>query len=76
MAVTDKEGRFTIENLPLGKHEFRLWHELPGAMHSFAIDNGPMIKKGRVATEIREGENHWPAVKLPPKLFEPLSKED
>jgi hypothetical protein len=29
-AVTDKEGRFTIENLPVGEHEFRVWHERVG----------------------------------------------
>lgn len=29
-AVTDKEGKFTITNLPTGKHEFRVWHERVG----------------------------------------------
>jgi plastocyanin len=29
-AVTDKEGKFTIPNLPVGEHEFRVWHERPG----------------------------------------------
>ncbi len=28
--VTDAEGRFTIENLPAGTHEFRVWHERVG----------------------------------------------
>ncbi len=30
MAVTDAEGKFEIEGLPPGKHEFRVWHEMPG----------------------------------------------
>ncbi|MEZ6063475.1 MAG: carboxypeptidase regulatory-like domain-containing protein [Planctomycetaceae bacterium] len=29
-AVTDKEGRFEINNLPAGDHEFRIWHEKKG----------------------------------------------
>lgn len=29
-AVTDEKGNFTIKNLPVGKHEFRVWHERPG----------------------------------------------
>jgi plastocyanin len=29
-AVTDKEGKFTIPNLPAGDHEFRVWHERVG----------------------------------------------
>ncbi len=29
-AITDKQGRFFIENLPPGKHVFRVWHERVG----------------------------------------------
>ena len=29
-AVTDDEGRFTIDGLPPGDHEFRVWHERVG----------------------------------------------
>jgi plastocyanin len=30
-AVTDKDGRFEISNLPAGEHSFRVWHEkVPG----------------------------------------------
>jgi len=29
-AVTDKDGKFTIKNLPVGEHEFRVWHERKG----------------------------------------------
>lgn len=28
--VTDKDGKFKIENLPAGELEFRYWHERPG----------------------------------------------
>ena len=29
-AITDKEGRFVIENLPPGQHIFKVWHERVG----------------------------------------------
>ncbi|MBL8817826.1 MAG: hypothetical protein JNL58_17505 [Planctomyces sp.] len=29
-AITDREGRFQIENLPVGRHEFSIWHERTG----------------------------------------------
>lgn len=29
-AVTDKDGKFTIENLPEGENQFRVWHEKIG----------------------------------------------
>ncbi|MCA9042968.1 MAG: carboxypeptidase regulatory-like domain-containing protein [Planctomycetaceae bacterium] len=29
-AVTDAEGRFRIRNLPVGEHEFTIWHERTG----------------------------------------------
>ncbi len=29
-AITDKDGKFKIENLPEGEHEFRVWHEDAG----------------------------------------------
>ena len=29
-AVTDAKGNFSIDKLPAGKHEFRIWHEKVG----------------------------------------------
>lgn len=29
-AVTDAKGKFKIENLPAGEHDFRIWHERKG----------------------------------------------
>jgi hypothetical protein len=29
-AITDKDGKFTIENLPAGDHELVIWHEKVG----------------------------------------------
>ena len=32
-AITDKDGKFKIENLPVGKHEFIIHHQLAGMVH-------------------------------------------
>lgn len=43
MAVTDADGKFTIPNLPAGKHEFVIWQEKAGYLNrKFEVQ----IKKG------------------------------
>lgn len=33
-AVTDKDGKFRIDLVPAGEHEFRVWHERPGYLEA------------------------------------------
>ncbi len=33
VAMTDADGKFKIENLPVGEHEFRVWHERQGYLN-------------------------------------------
>ena len=41
-AITDKEGNFTIEKLPVGEHTFRIWHERAGwVIRSYKVDVKP-----------------------------------
>lgn len=50
-AVTDKEGKFTIPNLPAGEHEFRVWHERSGYLdRKYTVS----VKKGDVALKPME----------------------
>ncbi|MEZ6125260.1 MAG: hypothetical protein R3C49_19095 [Planctomycetaceae bacterium] len=50
-AATDAEGNFTISNLPVGEHEFRIWHERAGYIdRKFMVnvkagDNAPVTYK-------------------------------
>lgn len=47
-AATDAQGNFKIENLPVGEHEFRVWHERAGYLdRKYAVtvkagDNAPL----------------------------------
>ena len=51
MAVTDESGRFSIPNLPVGKHEFVVWHEragylekiLPVTVAAGKVTNVPLV---------------------------------
>lgn len=43
-AVTDKDGKFTIENLPAGENEFRVWHEKIGFINKKWVVNVPAGK--------------------------------
>ena len=61
-AVTDKDGRFSIKNIPVGEHTFVVWHEtgylvdvtVDGKATKFQIgDRG----KGRVKVAIKAGAN-------------------
>lgn len=52
-AVTDKDGKFKIEGIPAGEHEFRYWHERPGN-----IERAVKIK-------IKAGENKLDTYKVP-----------
>jgi hypothetical protein len=54
-AVTDKEGKFTIPNLPAGEHEFRVWHERAGYLdrkYTVTVKKGDnALKPMEVATD-------------------------
>lgn len=58
-AVTDKTGKFKIENLPEGEHEFRVWHEAAGYIdRKFVVK----VKAGETTTV--------PPVKVPLASFQ------
>jgi hypothetical protein len=50
-AVTDKDGKFSIPNLPVGDHEFRVWHERKGYLdRKYAVK----VQKGDNALKTME----------------------
>ena len=58
MAVSNTVGKLQIKNLPVGAHNFRLWHELTGLVKE-AKRGGKVekIEKGWLTVEIKPGEN-------------------
>ena len=66
VVVTDADGAFEIKNLPVGKHEFRAWHERPGYLEAKSD-----WKRGVFKFEIKEGDNDLGEIKVAPKSLEP-----
>lgn len=56
MAVTDKDGKFEIKNLPAGKHEFIFWHGPGGVMKNLKVGGTKTSRKGRAKLTIPAGE--------------------
>ncbi|MBL8850642.1 MAG: hypothetical protein JNG89_13265 [Planctomycetaceae bacterium] len=52
VAITDADGKFKIENLPVGEHTFRVWHERPGYINcgEFKRDLKVTVKPGETTT--------------------------
>jgi hypothetical protein len=70
MAKTDRDGRFTIQNLPVGQHVFRLWHERAGYLQDVRIGSLRSDAKGRLTLNIVEGENELAECRLASKMFD------
>lgn len=58
MAVSNKQGKLQIKNLPVGNHTFVLFHELPGFVRA-AKRNGEVqeFKYGRLTVDIKPDDN-------------------
>lgn len=65
MAVTDKDGKFEIKNLPAGELEFLCWQEKSGYLAAKSD-----WAKGRFTLKIAEGANDLGTIEVDPKLFE------
>ena len=69
MAKTDRDGRFAIENLPVGQHTFRLWHERAGYLRNVRIGSHTTDSKGRLSVAIVKGRNELADAQLPTNMF-------
>jgi hypothetical protein len=64
MGISNEEGVLEIKNLPVGKHEFVVWHE-PGFLKNIKIA-GEEPKKGRVKITVKAGMNDLGTIKVSP----------
>lgn len=70
-AVSDKEGKVEIKNLPAGKWTFQFWHEVPGFVQE-AKQGGKAVKwaKGRMENvTIKAGANDLGTFAIPASVF-------
>jgi len=48
MTVSAEDGAFEIKNLPAGKHEIQLWHEVSGYLKDVVSKSGKADRQGRL----------------------------
>ena len=65
MTLTSPTGEFTLKNLPVGKHSFRIWHESGGFLAKSHRNGEKDWKMGRIELEIRPGRNDLGDVLVP-----------
>ena len=58
-AITDADGKFKIEKLPVGQHKFRVWHERAG------------VVEREWAVDVKEGDNRIAPFKLTAEKLKP-----
>lgn len=75
MAVTNSTGKFTIQNLPVGKHTFQFQHPRAGYLTSAYLDHEPNQNdraawpKGRKTLRIQSGTNDLGDIYVPVAQF-------
>lgn len=71
VAVTDKDGRFTIRNLPTGEWTFQFWQEKAGYVSHIDLGGQKVEdKKGLYQLPIDREKVDLGDIRLEPKLFE------
>ena len=69
-AVSDKDGKFTIKDLPAGQElEFRLWQESPGNLKNATFKGGKTDSKGIFKIKLKPGENDMGDIKVSSAIF-------
>jgi hypothetical protein len=65
-ATSDKDGNLKIDNLPVGKWTFTIWHEGCGFVQSGKL-GGKETKwaKGKIDVEVKKGDNDLGEITIP-----------
>lgn len=70
VAISSKDGSFTIENLPPGDWKFQFWHKKIGFLKTIEIEGYEPDRKGIIEVSIKQGETlDLGTLKLPADAF-------
>jgi hypothetical protein len=70
VAISDRDGKFMIENVPAGNRTFRAWHEDAGYIQKPRYGGKDRDwKRGNFTIEISDGETDLGEIELRPDLF-------
>ena len=68
--LTDSNGNFKIENLPVGTWKFRTWHERSGYLRDVVRGmKKETWKRGEIELTIKPGDNNLREIFIPPDFF-------
>jgi len=71
VAVTDKEGKFEIPNVPAGEPQFMFWQEKAGYLSEVTLQGQPESwRRGTKELPLTPGENDLGDIVVKPGLFE------
>ncbi len=70
MAVTDRDGKFTIKNLPEGEWTFQVWHETCGNLSAVSLNGEPTEwRRGRFPFLVQAGVNDLGEIRVNPSVL-------
>lgn len=56
VAITDKDGRFEIRNVPAGQWKFQFWHKKAGYMRDLSVPGKKVGRRGEVDLVFEDGK--------------------
>jgi plastocyanin len=65
-AVSDKDGKFTIKNLPAGEHTFKIWHETGYVGKASLGGKAATWQRGSAKFTIKAGANDLGKIEISP----------
>ena len=70
VAVTDKDGKFEIRNIPIGKYTFMFWQEAAGYLSDVTMQGKTESwKRGLREFDLQPGNNDLGQIVVKPELF-------
>ena len=69
MTISAADGTFEIKNIPVGEHEFQLWHEQAGYVKEVTAGGATANSRGRITLNVTADGVDLGDIKVPASLF-------